>query len=357
MSINCYSGLQGSGKSYEVVSSIIVPAVAAGRRVVTNIRGIDSDAIRAYCVEVFDIQLDKCGSVVSVTDDDVRSADFFPTEKTHEDREAKCLVLPGDLVAVDEAYKIWGSDCKIPNEHRVFFREHRHYQHPVTKVTCDMVLMTQDIGDIHRFVKVVLETTFKTHKAKGVGLNNTYTITMWEGYKQTAKTIVKDWTQNYRPEFFPLYKSYAGDGDGKETATDKRQNILADKRFLWKVGIFILVLCFIGYRLFHYWWAKVHPEDALKPGVVSTASGASPGVAGAAVMAPAFSPEWRISGVALIGGQRLIMLTGGTFSRLDDAMMYTGDGLRQVGSVDGQKVTRYSGHPVGQAQQQAGILK
>lgn len=353
MSINCYSGLQGSGKSYEVVSSIIVPAVASGRRVVTNIRGIDSDAIRAYCVEKFDSELDNLGYVLFVTDDEVRKPDFFPTEKTHEEREAKCPVLPGDLVAIDEAYKIWGSDCKIPNEHRVFFREHRHYQHPITGVTCDMVLMTQDISDIHRVLKVVLETTFKTHKAKGVGLNNTYTITMWEGYKQTSKAIVKDWTQNYKPEFFPLYKSYAGDGSAKETASDKRQNILGDKKFILKISIFIVVLIFICYRIFSFWWGKVHPEELKKAIAGSPSSTASPAV----IQPPAFSPDWRIAGVVILNGQRLVIVTGATASRLEDAVMYTGEGLRQSGTVDGQKVTRYSGHPIAQAAQQSGILK
>ncbi len=57
MAINCYTGLMGSGKTYEVVLSIIIPAVCQGRRVITNISGIDSDAIRAYCCEKFDIPL------------------------------------------------------------------------------------------------------------------------------------------------------------------------------------------------------------------------------------------------------------------------------------------------------------
>ncbi|EPZ1805653.1 zonular occludens toxin domain-containing protein, partial [Escherichia coli] len=41
MPISAYVGSLGSGKSYEVVSSVIVPACASGRRVVTNIYGIN----------------------------------------------------------------------------------------------------------------------------------------------------------------------------------------------------------------------------------------------------------------------------------------------------------------------------
>ena len=37
MSITAYTGLPGSGKTYGVVQHVIVPALQAGRRVVTNI--------------------------------------------------------------------------------------------------------------------------------------------------------------------------------------------------------------------------------------------------------------------------------------------------------------------------------
>ena len=43
MAINVYTGLPGSGKSYEVVSEVIAKQVAAGRRIVTNIDGINPD--------------------------------------------------------------------------------------------------------------------------------------------------------------------------------------------------------------------------------------------------------------------------------------------------------------------------
>lgn len=341
MAINCYSGLQGSGKSYEVVSSIIVPAVSAGRRVVTNIRGIDSDGIRAYCCEKFDIALDKLGCVVPVTDDEVRSPQFFPTENSHEERECKSIVLPGDLVAVDEAYKIWGSDCKIPNEHKVFFREHRHYQHAVTGVTCDLVLMTQDIGDLHRVLKVVIEQSFKTHKAKGIGLTNTYTITMWEGWKQNQKTIVKDWTQFYNPDIFPLYKSYAGDGQGKETSADKRQNVMYDKRLLFKLIFVLVVGPFAVWQLWHFFGDKMHPGAS---GASPTASLAAASPAGARLSTSSdYSPDWRIAGYVEVDGIRRVVLVGANGVRLDQAIYYIGSGLALSGTVDGKKVSRFSG--------------
>jgi len=43
MAINVYSGVMGSGKSYEVVQGPLLDAIASGRRVVTNVDGINED--------------------------------------------------------------------------------------------------------------------------------------------------------------------------------------------------------------------------------------------------------------------------------------------------------------------------
>ena len=48
MPINAYTGLMGSGKTYEVVTNVILPAVLQGRRIVTNIEGINIDQIHAH---------------------------------------------------------------------------------------------------------------------------------------------------------------------------------------------------------------------------------------------------------------------------------------------------------------------
>ncbi|EMM4345854.1 hypothetical protein WAD65_004872, partial [Escherichia coli] len=49
MAITAYIGVPGSGKSYEVVKSVIIPAVASGRRIVSNIYGLNYEAIVQYC--------------------------------------------------------------------------------------------------------------------------------------------------------------------------------------------------------------------------------------------------------------------------------------------------------------------
>jgi zona occludens toxin len=330
MSINAYTGLQGSGKSYEVVRELIIPGVAAGRRVVTNIDGIDNEAIRAYVCEKKGVDLEKIGHVHSVTNEVVLAPGFFPT--AHDDEQS--IVRSGDLVAIDEAWRFWGTDSRISSEHRVFFREHRHFTHPETGAACDLVLMAQDISDLHRMLKVVIELSFRTHKAKGLGLNNVYTITMWEGYKQTAKGAVNDWTKTYDREIFPLYKSYAGEKQGQEEQSDKRQNVFNDKRLLFKIAFVVIAASFAAWRLYHYF------HDGMTKGTAASPGGTSQAVASVPVVLPA---QWRIVGLIETDGIKRVVLYGATGFRIESAVNFTGYGLSLTGNIDGMRVTRFTG--------------
>lgn len=174
-----------SGKSYEVVSEVVVPAIREGRRVVTNIDGISQEKIHAFLKTKHpnDDEL-TYGLVVHVDNAKVFEPDFFPYYDDQKGAHTDTVVQPGDLVCIDEAWRFWGAtDCKLHKNHRSFFLEHGHFTNPKTKVACDLVLMIQDMNTLNRFVKVVVAFNFRTHKKVSLGMNNTYSLTMWEGYK------------------------------------------------------------------------------------------------------------------------------------------------------------------------------
>ena len=79
MAISVYTGVMGSGKTYEAVKNGIFPAIKAGRRVVTNIAGVDSEAIRRYLVDA-GCPADGLGHVVVVENEAVLQPNFFPGE-------------------------------------------------------------------------------------------------------------------------------------------------------------------------------------------------------------------------------------------------------------------------------------
>jgi len=335
MSNSAYCGINGSGKSFEVVRSVIIPAIKSGRRVVTNIDGIDSDAVRAYCVDKFDVSLENCGHIVKFHIDDILKPSFFPVSDSD---SALSFVVGGDLVVVDECYRVWGTDKKILPEHMIFFREHRHYVNALTGATCDLVMITQSVNDLHRVVRVVLEISFSMHKAKGIGRSDLYTVTMWEGYKQTQKGIVKTWTQTYDKEIFPLYKSYSGGVVGSESSTDSRHNIFSDKSFVIKIILFVVLSIFCVWKIYHFFADRINAESST-PTTSSPTSSTIPPVAPVSDL----SPDWRISGFINVGGVDKIVLTGSHGILIEDSNQYKGSGFSLSGRVDGRRVTRFSG--------------
>ncbi len=203
MAINAYTGLMGSGKSYEVVENVILPALLSGRRVVTNVANLQQEEINAYLVEKCNAQLDNLGKIVQVSNDDILKADFFPVEVPSGVLASVSVVLPGDLIVVDECWRFWASGLKIAPAHMTFFRMHRHFVDPDSKVTCDIVLVVQDISDLDRKLKVVVENTYRMAKHKSLGSVSRYRVDIFASYK-TARPPIRSLQRKYNKEIFSL---------------------------------------------------------------------------------------------------------------------------------------------------------
>lgn len=302
MAINIYSGVMGSGKSYEVVLSVIIPAIKSGRRVVTNIAGISEEKIHAY-LERLDSESGNFGSVVHITDERIEQPGFFPT-----DAKPEAVVQGGDLVVIDEAWRFWSAGNRLPAEHMEFFRMHRHHTHPETKISCDLALVFQSVTDISRALRAVVEIHFRMRKLKSLGLSRAYTVTWYEGGKQTRDAYVGQAKRIYRKEVFPLYQSYAG-GAGVEATVDKRQNVFLTKKLAVLV---VLVLCMIGFGL-RAGYSVFHPDEITVPGrstaTADTVSGTPAEPGGAAVK---YSPMNAPQGVIAVRGvRRLVFVRDG----------------------------------------------
>ncbi|WP_236872029.1 zonular occludens toxin domain-containing protein [Burkholderia stabilis] len=274
MSINAYCGIMGSGKSYEVISGPVLEAIARGRRVVTNVDGVREEAMHAYLAEKRGLNPSKLGRIVHVTTDRVREEGFFPVEVEGSGGATVTpgLVEPGDLLAIDEAWKLWATGEKLSKEHVSFFRMHRHFVNQESGLACDIVLMVQSVTDLHRMLKPVLELTFVMHKLKMLGASTRYRVEQYDGWKQNAKTRVATYYKTYNPEIFPLYKSYAG-GAGHEAVVDARQNVLLDRK-LWVVGGVSFVLFCAGlWGVARFFSHKPKPAQGQVSGV--SAAGAS----------------------------------------------------------------------------------
>jgi zona occludens toxin len=345
MAINAYCGVMGSGKSYEVVSGPLLDAVARGRRVVTNIDGVNEEAIHDYLHEKRGIADDQLGAIVHVRTDDMLRDRFFPVEVEGSDGATVTpgFVKPGDLLVVDEAWKLWATDKKISKEHMAFFRMHRHFVHEETGVACDVVLMIQSIADLHRSIKAVIELSFRMVKLKSLGISTGYRVEMYETYKQTKSTQTGTFIRKYKPEIFPLYKSYAGAG-GTESTVDKRQNVLARKS-LWLLVAAVVVMIGIAWA---FAWRFFHPPmksaHAAKSPAPASATAVASSVASATPVGPRTSDVWRVVGAYTVDGHSWIVLADASGRlRVESPSEFMGRGISMVGMVEGSRVATWSG--------------
>jgi zona occludens toxin len=357
MPINVYTGLMRSGKSYEVVSEVIVPAVRSGRRVVTNVDGISEERILEYLAQSCPHDdPEMYGCIVHVDNSQVFDSEFFPYYDDHKGSHTDTLVRPGDLVCIDEAWRFWGAtDCKLHKNHKSFFLEHGHFTNEKTNVACDLVLMIQDMSNLHRFVKAVVAFNFRTHKKVALGLGNTYSLTMWEGYKQSRTSQVGSWVRKYRKEVFPLYSSFKGGAQGVMVNADKRMNIFAGKK-LWGMMALLIVgggLCF--YNVLKFFNPVAVPSVAASPTkthAVGIPSGPDASqrllpVGSVAGRSVAFSEVWRITGVLNSNGKSWVVLVNSAGAvRVESPSVFHNEGMVRMGEVDGAKVTVWSGAPL-----------
>ena len=353
MAINVYSGLMGSGKSYEAVSSLIIPAIASGRRIVTNIDGLSESAIYEYILahknkfkKREEITPESLGSIELVSNERVLEPFFFPDADANSNIVS--VVQPGDFVVIDEAWRFWDTKAKPSHEHKQFFKMHRHYANPETGVTCDLALIIQDISGLYLDLKKVVEMTVRTTKLKSVGLNSRYRVDLYEGYRLTRTAKIHSYQKSYDKKIFPLYKSYAVEG-AKETAIDSRQNIFKSWKIWFLYGVLpILFFSTGGWFIYNFFSTDNNKvKDSLSEVeniVLDKHSPVSP-MQFQTDAAPVLSSIWRIAGTATIAGQPYVVLrdSEGMRIRYEDYSNFSSGGVLMSGLVDGQVVTTYSG--------------
>ncbi|KAF0162991.1 MAG: zona occludens toxin [Rhodocyclaceae bacterium] len=344
MSIKAYVGRMGSGKTYEVVASVIVPALARGRRVVSNIAGLDADEIRGLLVEQ-GVALDQIGELVQITHDDVIKPEFWRTDKDQAEG-VDSFIQPGDLVALDEIWRFWEGFAgrKMPERVMNFYRMHRHFTHPETGVACDVAIITQDVLDIARKVRAVIEETYGMEKLTAIGSTKRYRVDVFQGTR-TSRRPLRQLQRTYDPRFFPLYSSHSqkkeGDADAVEENIDKRGNILKGALFKLVLPVGLVVAIFAVYTVYSFFNPK--PKD--KPAAVAKASESKPGDVSHAKPSVDVSDEWRAAGYFVTpAGVGVYLIQEGRARMLHNPPSY-----RLVGSEvetflpSGQAVASWSG--------------
>jgi zona occludens toxin len=337
MAITAYTGVPGTGKSYALVSEVIVPGVRSGRRVLTNVSGVDPQKVVDYCREKWPKEADHVGSVVLFEGHQTTEPAFFPAE----DKTLASIIQPGDLVVFDEVRMFWPRrGSKFSPDIIRFLRYHRHFVSDETHQSTDVVLASQIISDFHEDFKGCIERNFKFRKLSSIGLKSRYVYNVWEGSDQRKGQNISRGGGRYKPEIFNLYSSYVG-GKGSEKSTDRRANALANPRLLAGLAFMIVVFIFGWWGLSSF-GGKDAPKApmvgavAVQQAAISGVTAPVPGVAGA----PPVSSIWRISGSIQTPGLNVVVLVDRSGNvRYEDPSNFTMvDDRPYVGIVDGQRV-------------------
>ncbi|WP_233118848.1 zonular occludens toxin family protein [Aggregatibacter actinomycetemcomitans] len=366
MAISAYVGIPGSGKSYEVVSSVIVENYLKGRRIVTNIEGITDEKVREYCLNKKNAKEDDLGQLIRVSDEDCQRDDFFPYKGSDDNTICKS----GDLICIDEVWRIFPTN-EIKSNHRSFIAEHRHFTDEETGVCCDLVVINQSVTGIPRFIKDRIETTFLMSRLVSLGLGKRYRVNVYTGVKCNKQGLVAQYQNKYNEDIFKLYKSFDG-VNGKQSVVDDRQNFFKSGTFRLMVIFVIGAFSYSFYALKPYIYPDVQDEQAqyqTKNDGTHNQSFINQGpqdVKGAKHIKDnefadlyeamttgddlkiqqkeLLSEKWKITGELSKNGQLFVVLMDTKNNlRLEPRRFFNGEGRELKGVIGGEVVSYYSG--------------
>lgn len=243
MSVYAYVGLPGAGKSYSVVEFQILPALRAGRQVVTNLP-VKVDLLRAEFpsappVVLFDVQ------ELAVRPESIME-----------------LAPPGCVFVLDEAWRLFPSGQradKVPEAFRSFFAEHRHRVGKSGDST-QIVVVTQDLGQVSTFCRQLVEETFRMVKLSHVGLSKRFRVDVFNGPvtgpSPPVSQRLRQLPGRYEARVFRFYVSHtmseAGEEGANESAVDPRANVLRRPIVIAVPLLVVGLLFFVWYRLHYY---------------------------------------------------------------------------------------------------------
>lgn len=317
MSIYAYVGMPGSGKTYDTVANQILPALKAGRRVVTNIP-LQRDLLAQIVPEMdlVDFPIEQIASAPEMIDQ---------------------YVTPGCVLVIDECWRLWPAGTKVdrvPLPFKALLAEHRHMVNEAGDST-QIVLVTQDLAQLGMFARQLVEQTFYHTKLSHVGASGSYRIDVYQG-AQTGQNPprsqrIREIFGRYDSSTYKLYKSHTKSASGasgaNEKSVDSRGNIWR-RPMLWVSAAACLLFLIWGVpkavKLLHNPTGKelraASGATGAQPSAVGRSSSSTlvPSARGAPAASAAESSGWRVSGVMLFA------------SSAKDGIAFITDGLRTI---------------------------
>jgi len=223
------TGVPGSGKSLALTKRFIIPALKKGRRIYTNIDGLNDSAPNPYILAL--------SFASGVPPEDVEKLIFkFPSK----DFNKVLMDMPASAIAIiDEAQIFWNARDFASDKNKEvlpYFQKHRHYGH-------DVILATQHFEQLDSGIRRLAEVHYRLKRLKNVGLSKVIKVSVFnQGISIEGKPVAHEaWSIDR--SIFGCYKSYENNKIAE--VKYKSHNVFLRSPFLWVcfiVGLFSVYL-------------------------------------------------------------------------------------------------------------------
>lgn len=284
--INGLEGIPGSGKSYEGVVYHVLPALKAGRKVITNLPLI-VEAFVAIDPAYRDLIEIRTRPAPRIGDWNAANIAEEPAFKLWTDREPE--PQPENVFTfgtVWDFYSTWRGEngegplyvideCHVsfpklgtPESLVQWFKLHRHFN-------AEVLLMTQSFRDINQPIAQLIATLIKCRKADILGKKGEYIRKVHAGYRGA---VIQTNEREYKKQYFGLYRSNTqSSGSAESGVTDVSPMIVKFNRFKWAwlaLSAFMLIWAFWPDGERDVWGRKtVKASPQVQPRVLVSAPG------------------------------------------------------------------------------------
>lgn len=307
MSIKIHHGAPGSYKSSGAIHTDVIPAIKAGRHIITNVRGFTAE---------------RCKEVLGKAVPDEFKVTYIDTE-AQEGRDHLARFYhwapKGVFFLVDEVQRIFPPAWRQSDLDRldypggpevakadgrpetidVAFDMHRHHN-------WDFVFTTPNIKKVHAVIRAASETAIRHTNMKILGFGKRYktVLHLADNSGASMSDVLQAKPFNKVPNY--VFKLYDSTTTGQVTDTIAGSSILRDPKILFFLAV-------IGFCLY---FGLIKPEFIDKPSkapVPSPAAATTSGAVGASPTAgvrPSGAPATSGGGVLSVGpfaGHRLII--------------------------------------------------
>ena len=279
-----YYGKIGGGKTYLAMFQEIIPALRSGRKVVTNIDGVDVNALRNYVGRDIEIRI-------------IKSHEWYKRNLwvKHEDDDSEDgryilspMMTENTLYVIDEVHDIWNSR-KFKDSQEGFLTLLSYNRH----FGIDLVFITQNVGlcEVN-----ITRTANESYQVKNLGFLSRWTMKKYVvNRRQTPKDkeVVSQYTGTYDKSIFSLYRSGTNAQAGNRSKA-YLSNIKVGG-FVVMILVSILVLVSIGNPITAVTGKKKAVKDVNSIGDIHYNSPVAGGVASSQVVSGGTSKETKSS--------------------------------------------------------------